>query len=52
MNIKNPLEVEGPAVSAHVDTTYEDGPALIRRYLSAEDQALFLEQGKRIQMIK
>ena len=48
----NPLEIEGPAVSAHVDTTYEDGPSVICRYLSEEDQALFLQQGKRVQMIK
>ena len=32
LNIMNPLEIEGPAVAAHVDTTYEDGPALIGRY--------------------
>ena len=48
----NPLQIEGPANAAHVDTTYEDGPSLIGRYLSEEDKALFLQQGKRVQMIK
>ena len=48
----NPLQIEGPGVAAHVDTTYEDGQALMGRHLSKEDQALFLQQGKRVQMIK
>ena len=48
----NPLQIEGPGVAAHVDSTYEDGPALLGRHLSEEDQARFLQQGKRVQMIK
>ena len=52
LNLKDQLQVEGPAAAAHVDTTYEAGPSVICKYLSAEDKEQYLKPGKRIQMIK
>ncbi|RDW56346.1 hypothetical protein BP5796_13251 [Coleophoma crateriformis] len=51
MNIADPLLYEGPARGAHNDVTFDSGPVIINRYLSAEEKAMYLRPGFRFQII-
>jgi len=50
-DINDPLLVEGPARGAHNDITFESGPAIIDRYLSAEAKERFFKPGYRFRIV-
>ena len=52
IDLANPLDIEGPAKGAHIDSTITSGPNMVRDHLSDEDQARFLRPGYRFRIIK
>ena len=51
-DINDPLLIEGPARGAHNDITYDSGPVIIDRYLSAEEKERYFKPGYRFRIIK
>jgi len=48
----DPMLIEGPAVGAHSDVTFDSGPVIINRYLSDDVRMRYLREGYRIRILK
>jgi hypothetical protein len=52
IDLHNPLEIEGPAKGAHIDSTITSGPNMVHDHLTEEDKSRFLVEGYRFRVIK
>lgn len=52
IDLSNPLDIEGPAKGAHIDSTITSGPNMIKDHLSDADKAKYLKPGYRFRIIK